>query len=155
MRVYRLSAPKHAKTSLSGEGARLFGGRWNPRGLAMVYTSEHLSLAVLENLVHLEAAQLRPARTALTIDVPDREVEVLAPSELPRNWRAARSQRLLQNLGKAWLTERRSLALKVPSAVIPQEHNVLLNPSHPKHAKLSVEAQEPFSFDPRFFRFPT
>lgn len=155
MRVYRLSAPKHAKTSLSGEGARLFGGRWNPRGLAMVYTSEHLSLAVLENLVHLEAAQLRPARTALTIDVPDREVEVLAPSELPRNWRAARSQRLLQNLGKAWLTERRSLALKVPSAVIPQEHNVLLNPSHPKHAKLSIEAQEPFSFDPRFFRFPT
>ena len=155
MRVYRLSAPKHAKTSLSGEGARLFGGRWNPRGLAMVYTSEHLSLAVLENLVHLEAAQLRPARTALTIDVPDREVEVLAPSELPRNWRAGRSQRLLQDLGKAWLTEGRSLALKVPSAIIPQEHNVLLNPSHPKHAKLSVEAQEPFSFDPRFFRFPT
>lgn len=121
----------------------------------MVYTSEHLSLAVLENLVHLEAAQLRPTRTALTIDVPDREVEVFAPSKLPKNWRAARSQQLLQDLGKAWLTEGRSLALKVPSAVIPQEHNVLLNPNHPKHAKLSVEAQVPFSFDPRLFRFPT
>ncbi len=121
----------------------------------MVYTSEHLSLAVLENLVHLEAAQLTPARTALTIDVPDREVEVLAPSELPKNWRAARSARLLQDLGRAWLTEARSLALKVPSAVIPQEHNVLLNPNHPKRERLSVEAQASFSFDPRLFRFPT
>jgi len=121
----------------------------------MVYTSEHLSLAVLENLVHLEPAQLRPDRLALTIDVPDRDVEVLVPSDLPKNWRAARSHRLLQDLGKAWIVEGRSLALRVPSAVIPQEYNILLNPTHPKHERLSVEAQEPFSFDPRLFRFPT
>ncbi len=121
----------------------------------MVYTSEHLSLAVLENLVHLEPAQLRPDRLALTIDVPDRYVEILPPSELPKNWRAARSQRLLQDLGKAWILEGRSLAMKVPSAVIPQEHNILLNPNHPKHERLSIESREPFSFDPRLFRFPT
>jgi len=155
VRVYRLSAPKHVKSSLNGEGARLFGGRWNPPGLAVVYTSEHLSLAVLENLVHLEPAQLRPDRLALTIDVPDRDVEILPPSELPKNWRAARSQRLLQDLGKAWILEGRSLAMKVPSAVIPQEHNILLNPNHPKHERLSIESREPFSFDPRLFRFPT
>jgi RES domain-containing protein len=121
----------------------------------MVYASEHLSLAVLENLVHLEPAQLRPDRMAVTIEVPDRDVEVLSVTKLPKNWRAARSQRLLQDLGKAWIVENRSLALKVPSAVIPQEHNVLLNPNHPRHQRLSVYAQEPFSFDPRLFRFPT
>ncbi len=121
----------------------------------MVYTSEHLSLAVLENLVHLDPAQFRPDRMALTIEVPDRDVEILTATELPTNWRAGRSQRLLQDLGRAWIVEGRSLALKVPSAVIPQEHNVLLNPNHPRHRRLSVHAQEPFSFDPRLFRFPT
>lgn len=154
MRVYRLCAPKHAKSPLDGEGARLFGGRWNPRGHAMVYTSEHLSLAVLEVLVHLEPAQLKPARVAIAVDVPDRDVELLDLDALPKQWRGARAQRALQELGLAWLREGRSLALKVPSAVIPQEHNVLLNPSHPRHPRLTPDTGEPFSFDPRLFRFP-
>ena len=153
MRVYRLCAPKHAQSALDGEGARLFGGRWNPRGHAMVYTSEHLSLAVLEVLVHLEPAQLRPARVSIEVDVPDRDVEVLDPRLLPRQWRGVRAQRAVRELGLAWLKERRSLALKVPSAVIPLEHNVLLNPAHPRHTRLTPNTGEPFSFDPRLFRF--
>ncbi|MEM8608984.1 MAG: RES family NAD+ phosphorylase [Myxococcota bacterium] len=154
MRVYRLCSPKHAKSAIDGEGARLFGGRWNPRGHAMVYTSEHLSLAVLEVLVHLEPTQLRPARVAVAVDIPDRDVESIESSALPKSWRGSRAQRALQNLGLNWLRERRSLALRVPSAVIPQEYNVLLNPAHPRHARLSPEQGEPFSFDPRLFRFP-
>lgn len=153
MRVYRLCAPKHAESALDGEGARLFGGRWNPRGHSMVYTSEHLSLAVLEVLVHLEPAQLRPPRVTIEIDVPERDVETLDPSALPKQWRGARAQRALQELGLAWLQEGRSLALKVPSAVLPAECNLLLNPAHPRHARLAPKAGEPFSFDPRLFRY--
>lgn len=153
MRLYRLCAPKHAAHAIDGEGARLFGGRWNPRGHAMVYTSEHLSLAVLEVLVHLEPSQLRPARVSVAVDVPDREIEEIDPASLPRNWRSQGAQRALQALGLEWLQARRSLALKVPSAVIPTEHNVLLNPAHPKHERLAATPGEPFSFDPRLFRF--
>ena len=154
MRVYRLCSPKHAASALDGQGARLFGGRWNPRGHAVVYTSEHLSLAVLEVLVHLEPAQLRPPRVAIEVDIPDRDVEALDVGALPKNWRGVRATRALQELGRSWLTEGRSLALKVPSAVIPQEHNVLVNPAHPRHARLAPDTGQPFSFDPRLFRFP-
>lgn len=154
MLVYRLCARRHVDDALSGEGARLYGGRWNRAGTPAVYSSEHLSLAVLENLVHLEASQLPPHRVALCVEVPDDAIEVFPRDALPKNWRARQAQKALVQAGQSWLLAKSALALKVPSAVVPSEHNLVLNPAHPRSSELIERTREEFSFDPRLFRFP-
>ncbi len=155
MWVYRLCSKRHIDTAFSGEGARLYGGRWNAPGTPAIYTSEHLSLAVLENLVHLEAAQLPRDRIALAIDVPDDAIEVFPTRQLPKNWRSRAAQKALVQVGQEWLRANKTLALKVPSAIVPSEHNLVLNPAHSRSAELSEKGRDPFSFDPRLFRFST
>lgn len=151
MRAWRLVPKRWAKDAFSGEGARLFGGRWNPRGVPLVYCAEHLSLAALEQLVHVEAEDA-PDCVAFAVDVPESvQVEELRPADLPREWRADPPPASLADLGARWVAEARSAVLLVPSAVIPSERNVLLNPDHPEFARLVRAAPAPFSFDPRLF----
>lgn len=144
MIVYRLCKSAHAV--LDGEGARLWGGRWNTAGRPMVYTAGSPSLAVLEILVHLDLpAELLPDdMVLLTIDLPDHaamgQVEV-SPREIAD----------CREIGDAFLREGASLALRVSSIVVPQEANVLLNPRQSVMASVTVAATEPFRFDPRLF----
>lgn len=145
MVLWRLTAPEHAP-GLDGEGARLWGGRWNSPGTAVVYAASSLALALLETWVHLPAPMRRPGalppRAAVRIAVPEDEpVEVVEGADLGDG--AA-----LRALGDDWARSRRSLALSVPSAVVPLERNVILNPSHPAMARVRAEVL-PFDFDPR------
>ncbi|MBC7478679.1 MAG: RES family NAD+ phosphorylase [Pseudorhodobacter sp.] len=139
MRVWRLTRPEHAP-GLDGEGARLWGGRWNSPGILMVYTASSLALAVLEVLVHLPPAMRRsgglPAMLAVALDVPDADISdaVVGPDD--------------RATGDAW-AQRGSLALRVPSRVIRHEMNVLINPRHPHMGLVSVALSEPFKLDDR------
>lgn len=136
---------------MSGEGARLFGGRWNEKGVPLVYTSSTLALAVVEILVHVDEVPLD--FVAIRIDIPAAvKVESLSPRRLPRDWRDHPAPARLQAAGSEWAQSMRSLAFEVPSAVVPQERNVLLNPLHPDRAALVVHKPERFAFDRRLKR---
>lgn len=145
MRAVRLAPARHPP--LDGEGARLFGGRWNSAGVPLVYLSEHLSLAVLESLVYQDRRHLPNDLIAYTVEMPDALVE--HPREVPPTWFADPLRRQTRRFGDTWARERRSLALRVPSAVIPSEFNLLLNPKHADIEQIARVDQQPFVFDPR------
>lgn len=148
MKVWRLCKRRHA--AFDGEGARLAGGRWNPRGGAVVYASESLSLAALELLVHCPPALLPVDLVAIAAEIPDTvRVRRIEEATLPRGWRRHPAPEALGRLGAEWLGKRDTVALSVPSAVVPSERNVLLNPAHPDFRKVRVGAPEAFSLDPR------
>jgi RES domain-containing protein len=145
--VYRLVRAERAADALSGEGARLYGGRWNPPGTAVVYASESRALAVLETFVHL-TLEARSMRFQLwTIRLPSR----------PRltRYRESRAPRTIassQEVGGAWMAEGKALALLVPSVVVRQERNYVLNVRHAQFVQLEVGKPETFSFDERQWR---
>jgi RES domain-containing protein len=148
MRVWRLCKRRHA--AFDGEGARLAGGRWNPPGAAVVYASESLSLAALELLVHCDPALLPDDLVAIAAEIPDAlGVRRLEEEALPRGWRRHPAPESLRRLGAEWLHECGTAGLSVPSAVVPRERNVLLNPAHPDFRKVRVGAPEAFSLDAR------
>ena len=150
MRVWRIAAAKHP--ALDGEGSRRYGGRWTPRGFAVVYASATLSLAALERLVHADP-DLQPQNlVAVPIDVPRGvKVESIAPDGLPGDWRDYPAPAALAARGEQWLREARTAVLSVPSAVIPAERNFLLNPAHADFRRCQAGPAQPFSFDPRLW----
>ncbi|HME72143.1 MAG TPA: RES family NAD+ phosphorylase [Myxococcota bacterium] len=148
-RAFRLLKRKHAAHSFDGEGARLFGGRWNRPGVAVVYASENLSLAALELLVHLEWGALLGHYVVCRVEFPESAVEELPAKGLPAHWRVSPAPPALQEIGTGWARARRSAVLRVPSAVIPLESNFLLNPDHPSFRRFVRTAPERFDFDPR------
>jgi RES domain-containing protein len=149
MRVYRLIRARWVSQALTGEGARHYGSRWNPKGVPMVYTASTLSLAALEALVHFAIDTAPLDYVALTIRVPDAAVERVVDKQLPSDWHTTPAPAACQELGARWAAEARSLGLSVPSAVVPSENNILLNPLHPDFSKVTLENQEPFVFDSR------
>ncbi|GAO01314.1 RES family NAD+ phosphorylase [Anaeromyxobacter sp. PSR-1] len=152
MKAWRLSRFDSQQRTFDGEGARLFPGRWNPAGVPVVYASEHLSLAVLEVLVHARADQVRITFHAFEITIPDVLVEVVRDEQLPRSWDGAAIARATRELGDTWARERRSVALSVPSVIVRQERNVVLNPLYPEFAQLQVARPVRFRFDERLVR---
>lgn len=150
MHVFRL-ARYNRRHDLSGHGAYLFGGRWNLPGRAVLYTASQRALAVLELLVHLPAKDLPDDMYLLTLDVPDDvSREELFPADLPADWQRLSVPQPTAAIGQRWLESGRTLALRVPSVVVPDEHNLLLNPAHPEFARVRL-ALEPahFCFDER------
>jgi RES domain-containing protein len=115
----------------------------------MVYTASTLSLAALEALVHFAIDTAPLDYVALTVRVPDDAVERVVANTLPADWNAMAAPAACQELGARWAAEGRSLGLSVPSAVVPSENNILLNPLHPDFSKVTLEKQEPFVFDSR------
>ncbi|HVT18183.1 MAG TPA: RES family NAD+ phosphorylase [Thermoanaerobaculia bacterium] len=151
--VWRIVAARHAERVWSGEGARRWGGRWNPPGVAVVYASSTLSLAALELLVHLDPDLLPINLVAVAAELPsDPPLPTLRLRRLPAGWRTYPAPEFLQELGAEWVRTAGSLALAVPSAVIPSEWNVLLNPAHPDFSRLRMHPAEPFAFDSRPLR---
>jgi RES domain-containing protein len=152
MRLWRICRAIHAADAFSGEGARLFGGRWNSQGVRVVYTSPSLALAAVETFIHLEP-NLRPddlvsIEAVLPSDV---SIERLDLDSLPRKWHALEYDSL-RKLGDAWILGGKTVALHVPSAAIRGEWNVLLNPEHSDFRRLKVEKPKSFEFDLRMFR---
>jgi RES domain-containing protein len=151
--VWRLTRKRFADRAFDGEGARLYGGRWNHQGVAVVYCASTLSLAALELFVHLEASEAPDDLVTLAAEIPSSiSIEDLDSSSLPANWRTYPGPDSLKDLGTAWARARRTAVLSVPSVVIQGERNVLLNPSHPDFSQIILGAPEPFSFDPRMWK---
>jgi RES domain-containing protein len=150
MRVYRLVKERWAATALDGSGAKAFGGRWNSPGTAILYASESIALAALELLVHLRRAHVLGSYRLFTLNIPDASLSRLDASDLPLDWRADRLPVSTARLGDGWAASGRSLALLVPSVIIPREHNLLISPAHPDFAAIAGDAaSEPFGYDPR------
>lgn len=148
VRLYRIC--RAAYRDLDGEGGRLYGGRWNTPGRPVVYTSTALALAALEYLIHVDPQDVPTDLVALTIEVPDDvECEEIDAAALPAGWEQAPEPAACKDIGDAWRRAGRTLALRVPSAPIPEEMNVLLNPRHPSARRMQIVAERSFFFDPR------
>jgi RES domain-containing protein len=148
--VYRLIKTKYAATAFDGYGAKTLGGRWNSKGVAVVYASESIALAGFELLVHLHSVDVLGAYTLFTLEVPDSGIMVLAPDVLPAGWQADPSPVSTAEIGDSWVTEGGSVALAVPSTMVPEESNIILNPAHPDFdAILRSAKSRPFAYDPR------
>lgn len=145
-----MTTGKRATTAFTGDGARLYGGRWNPKGVPLVYTASTQSLAALEILV--QDGELQANYVMIPADIPDDLVECLDPASLPENWRESAAKPALQQIGKDWFTKASKPVLAVPSAVIPRELNYLLNPTHPDFDKIQIGDPEAFETDFRLLR---
>ncbi|MGH7973852.1 MAG: RES family NAD+ phosphorylase, partial [Limisphaerales bacterium] len=146
---WRIVPEDQAATAFDGEGARLYGGRWNPAGVAMVYASEHKSLAALEVRVHINTTRKLKRYKCFAFEFDDRLLKVFPVDSLPKDWQQEPPQRSLQSLGDAWVRAADTPVLAVPSVIIPNERNYLLNPKHPQFAKIRIAEPEDFAFDPR------
>jgi len=153
MRVWRICRSPYAAEAFSGEGARRFGGRWNSRGVPMVYSSSSLALAAIELFVHLEPGQAPADLVSLSAELPEGEpAKTLNAADLPDGWWSdAPDGSTTQEIGDAWIRSGASLAMKVPSVPIRQEWNVLINPLHPRAAAIKIDLPQPFLFDARMF----
>lgn len=133
-----------------GEGARRYGGRWNRPGTPIIYTSGTLSLAVLEFLVHVDSDILPDSLISVRATIPESvSIQTIHLSDLPGNWKDKIIPAAVQNLGTAWANRAASPVLKVPSVVIEEEWNYVLNPLHPDFNRIIWETGVPFSFDSR------
>ena len=144
-RIYRVCSAVHAR--LDGEGAKRFGGRWNSHGRAVVYMAETVSLAVLENLVHLTKEDFPTGYIVVAAIVPDK-ILVQTEADLVEMSSGASASR---KLGDRWIDSCASAVLEVRSKIVPSEHNYLLNPQHPDFLRIMVAPAEPFVFDDRLF----
>ena len=149
--VWRLLTARFARSAFSGEGARVYGGRWNRKGTPMVYTAGSQSLAMLEMLVQDEP--LRARYVMLPAALPKNlKIERVTPAQLPADWRDPGARDQLQAIGTDWVNRGSSAALAVPSAVIPSETNYLLNPLHPAMARIVIGKPQDFITDLRLRR---
>jgi RES domain-containing protein len=145
---WRIVKEKQVSTAFSGEGAAKAGGRWNSRGVAVVYTSASKSLAALETIVHLNPPVLFKYKI-IRIEFADELVEKISAAILPRDWRAEPPPPSTKWIGDAWVRESRCAILAVPSVIISDEVNYMLNPAHPNFKKVALGEPEDFAFDPR------
>lgn len=150
MKLFRISREKYS-TDLSGEGARLYGGRWNRMGTAILYTSENESLAVLETLAHVPVSSVPDDLMMLVLSVSDEfEPETIDEKFLPEQWKRYPASRYLADLGTAWARSQSSVMLRVPSALVETDRNMLINPSHPDMSQVTINEVRVFRFDYRW-----
>jgi RES domain-containing protein len=151
MQVLRLFPGRFRDSAFTGVGGLYAARRWNRLGTPMVYTATSRALAALEFFVNLEPNEAPDDMLIAEASVPDECIEAIDVSLLPRNWRVLNNERC-RDLGSSWAANLRSLALKVPSAVVEGDWNVLLNPKHSDFGKVKIGTVKPFRFDERMFR---
>ena len=150
MRVWRICRKEFAKDPLGGRGGLFVSGRWHTRGQRVVYCAGSLALAALELLVHAEDDALPTDLVRLEIELPNAlKRHVIRVKSLPKNWRSYPAPAALQRRGDDWLETATTAVLEVPSAVIPEESNFVLNPQHSGAGRIKVISTRPFKFDGR------
>ena len=149
MTLYRFSN-KNYGVDLNGEGARFNGGRWNSKGFSVVYTSLTISLSLLELVIHSASYEEIESNLLMKIEIPDNFALSLADLTLKANWPDYPGYSRF--IGDSFLRSKKSLLLKVPSAIIPEEYNVLINPLHPDIKKVKIIDASLFQFDTRLFK---
>ncbi|HPM84963.1 MAG TPA: RES family NAD+ phosphorylase [Candidatus Anammoximicrobium sp.] len=147
--AWRIFKPKHAAAAFTGEGARLYGGRWNSKGTAVVYAAGSAALAALELLVHLAPQRMLELYQLCDVTFDEKIVKQVSHADLPANWRSDPAPQALKEIGDLWIASQTSAALRVPSAVIDTESNYLLNPAHPDFSRIQIGRARPFRLDPR------
>lgn len=146
--VWRLVTARYAASAFSGEGARLYGGRWNSKGTPLIYTAQSQALAMLEMLIQDEPSRAR--YVVIPAHIPDELlIERVELEQLPAGWRLPEQVERLREIGEHWASRQNSAVLAVPSAVIPAETNYLLNPRHRDFPKILIGKPVPFTTDPR------
>ena len=148
MIVYRIGKTRYAR-DLMGEGARLNGGRWNHVMTACLYTAESRSLAVLEYTVNVNIDEIPRALSLTTLEIPDPSIEIYSEAQLPGDWKAAPAPTSTRDFGTQWLKAAKSLVMKIPSAVIPEEWNMIINPLHPGIKDCKIIDVRDFVYDVR------
>ncbi len=149
LEAFRVVKADYADTAFDGEGARRSGGRFNSAGTRAVYCSDSLALALLEVAVHLPSYRGLRGRVSFQLSFKESLVETLEEADLPKDWRSTPPSRSSQNVGDVWIAEGRSAILSVPSVLLPNARNYLLNPLHPDFAKITIAKPEPIPIDPR------
>lgn len=147
--AWRIAKRRHASDAFSGDGARMYGGRWNSPGHPAVYVSETRALATLEVLAGLRSPAVIPAYVLMRVEFDEGLTTALDVRTLPKAWKNSPPGDATQRLGDEWLEAGESVALRVPSAVVPSEFNYVLNPSHPDFKKVRVGKLEALYLDPR------
>jgi len=151
MQACRLFPGRFRSTAFTGVGGLYAARRWNHLGAAMVYTSTSLALAALEFFVDLEPNDAPNDLLMGEAVIPESLEKQLNLDLLPSDWRKLENQSC-RDLGSGWAESGRSVALKVPSAVVEGDSNILLNPAHPDFGAVALAKPVPFHFDPRMFR---
>lgn len=149
MILFRFTARKYSHV-LDGDGSRIYGGRWNSPGLPVIYTSTSISLSLLELLIHQVSFEELRTNYLVRIEVPDSYFNNSREITVKKDWRE--DPGYTRFIGDSYLREKSSLLLRVPSAIIPDETNVLVNPLHRDMRKVQIRATEPFRFDSRLFK---
>lgn len=147
MNVYRIARSLYAE-DLSGTGARMVGGRWNTKGIALLYTAESRALAAMELAVRVDFSRKPKDLIMITIHVPDK-AKIIEPETLPEDWHQFPHRALTRALGDAFVMDAKALVFKVPSAVVKGDYNYLINPQHPDFKHVRIVHTTPFDFDDR------
>lgn len=149
--VYRLSVDPYSE-DLSGFGASIAGGRWNRPGYRVLYTAGSRALATLEVLMHVPAAFAPKGYRMLTIRIPEDSMQTVPLDQLPDGWSGLTPPSAIKDITDMWIADNRFLVLKVPSAVVAGEFNLLLNPAHPRFLEIHPTDNQPCLFDPHLLR---
>jgi RES domain-containing protein len=148
-KAWRIVKAVHAAAAFTGLGAKLAGGRWNSPGATVVYAAGSIALGVLEILVHVGYEEVVERYVAFEVSFDEALVKTLIPAALPRNWRKSPPPVSIQRIGDAWIANRESPILRVPSAVVPTEWNFLLNPNHPDFGQIAIGPKQTLRLDRR------
>lgn len=154
--AWRIAAdtPDYTADDLTGEGAKVTGGRWNRKGNPILYCAESVSLAVLETFVHIKSNGLPLNRYLVQIDIPKtlwQQATVLTEQTAPVGWDALPAGKVSLDAGDAWLVSGKSALLLVPSVIVPDEQNVLINPNHPDTKLIAATKIKRWDYDQRMF----
>jgi RES domain-containing protein len=147
--TWRIVKRRYASSAFDGEGARLYGGRWNSPGTPVVYTAESRALATLELLAGLQSSRSLESYVLISVSFPEDLVEILDPRVLSPRWRDSPPSLDSQSIGDLWIHEQRTAILKVPSVIIPQEANYIVNPHHQEFSLVVIGEVEALHIDPR------
>jgi RES domain-containing protein len=149
MNVYRVGKCRFID-DLSGKGAALYGGRWNSKGVYVLYASLTASLALLENRVHMSRMPGEDYCLG-TLVIPDEKITSISIKDLPAEWSRYPSPASLKKIGDDFISENKFLGMKIPSAILPEENNLLINPSHPDMKKVKLINSRSITIDERLF----
>jgi RES domain-containing protein len=150
MEIYRIESAERQDEALSGMGAELFGGRWNRIGERAVYCASHRSLAMLEILAHVRSKALFPVnRIIISIELPVERIFTLKLNDLQVGWDAPASYWITEGVFEQYCLLKNRLAIRVPSVIVPEEYNLVLNPGHAKFKQVKILSTKKLVWDDR------
>jgi RES domain-containing protein len=148
--AWRIVKAAFAGQAFDGEGARQFGGRWNSAGTPIIYTADCLAAAALELMVNMiDYSVILQKFVRISVGFPKGRIQTIHAADLPEGWQRPPASAGCKAVGDKWVRRKESLVLKIPSAVIPEHVNYLINPEHPGFTELEINPALPFTFDHR------